>query len=67
MNWRDSCCCTSECDGRGGFPAIRVVFMDIRPYLDLIGARKKKEKKKIHLKRGIPYTPQEFPPEERPR
>ena len=43
--------------------------MDIRPYLDLIGAtkQKKKESRKIHLKRGIPYTPQVFPPEERPR
>jgi hypothetical protein len=42
--------------------------VDIQPYLDLIGVtKKKKESRKIHLKRGIPYTPQVFPPEERPR
>ena len=41
--------------------------MDIRPYLELVGLDKKKEekRKKIHLRRGIPYTPQVFPPEPR--
>ena len=40
--------------------------MDIRPYLELVGIRlqKKEPKKKKHLRRGIPYTPQEFTPEE---
>ncbi len=41
--------------------------MDISPYLKQLGldrkGRKKEKRKKVHLDwRGVPYTPQHFPP-----